>query len=45
MRGNYFTNRYAALDAAIRADDGEGVARAIESGLDVNVRNIHGITP
>ena len=45
MKGNYFTNRYAALEAAIRADDGEGVARAIESGLDVNVRNIHGITP
>ncbi len=45
MKGNYFTNRYAALETAILADDREGVARAIAGGLDVNVRGIHGITP
>ncbi len=45
MKGNYFTNRYATLEAAIQADDGEAVARAIAGGLDVNVRGIHGITP
>ncbi|MDO9224835.1 MAG: hypothetical protein Q8M09_04365 [Pseudomonadota bacterium] len=45
VKRGFFENEAAALEAAIKADDRAGIARVLASGVNVNTRGWHNVTP